>query len=62
MLMREEMHNHDVISDAPWHKSAPSARGVFSAIDGQQRITWCDEVLFLIIPNYVLQDVDKMKQ
>ncbi|XP_024626870.1 uncharacterized protein [Medicago truncatula] len=23
MLMRQEMHNHNVISDAPWHKSVP---------------------------------------
>jgi len=23
MLMRQEMHNHDVVSDAPWHKSVP---------------------------------------
>ncbi|AES68202.1 transmembrane protein, putative [Medicago truncatula] len=23
MLMRQEMHNYDIVSDAPWHKSAP---------------------------------------
>jgi len=23
MLMRQEMHNHDVVSDASWHKSVP---------------------------------------
>ena len=23
MPMRQEMHNHDVVSDAPWHKSVP---------------------------------------
>jgi len=23
MLMRQEMHNHDFVSDAPWHKSVP---------------------------------------
>jgi hypothetical protein len=23
MLMRQEMHDHDVVSEAPWHKSVP---------------------------------------
>ena len=23
MLMRQEMHDHDIVSEAPWHKSVP---------------------------------------
>jgi hypothetical protein len=38
------------------------ARGVFSAIDDQQGITWCDEALLLLTTNCVFHDVAKMKQ
>jgi len=43
MLMRQEMHNHRVVSEVAWHKRVPLkvsiAQGVFSALDGRQRIT-----------------------
>ena len=66
MLMRQEMHIHDAVTDAPWHKSAPLK--VSFCVWRLLRNRWptkdnlVRELLVLMTLNHVLQDVAKMNQ